>query len=67
MPMPSPLPETRAERRRRERLVPSSQKLREIVLQYGVLAMGCEIAVATLHDMMEEECQPPVRRREGQA
>lgn len=58
MPTPSSLPGTRAERRRRRRearQVPSQDELRQVIRQDGVLAMGCELGLVTLHLMMEED------------
>jgi transposase-like protein len=55
---------SRTERRRQElaarkaaQQVPSEEDLRHVVLRDGMLAMGCQIALATLHHLMEEDAK----------
>lgn len=65
MPDPPSLSEPRtprAERRRRElearkaaQRVPSQEELRQLVEQDGMLAMGCQVGLAALHALMEED------------
>jgi putative transposase len=55
MPEPSALRVSRAERRRKQREVPSSGELRRVVLEDGLLAMSRAMALPTLQAMMEED------------